>query len=77
MFVTWVLLVVAVVFLVLLLGLSVRYWQTIPPMIRWFAGLNALVLVVNILCMGLSIQQQNLQEYRGQVEVNVERGVVK
>jgi len=76
MFATWVLLVVAVVFLVLLLGVSVRYWQTIPPMLRWFAGLNALVLVVNILCLGVSLQQ-HVQEYRGQVEEKVERGVVE
>lgn len=70
MFVTWVLLLVAVVFLVLLLGVSGRFWQTLSPMLRWFAGLNALVLMVNILCLGLSIQQQNIHEYRGQIEEN-------
>lgn len=59
MFTSWVLIVMLVVSLVILLMALVCWWKRIPSILRWFSGLNALILLVNIMSLGLTIEQQN------------------
>lgn len=59
MFVSWVLMVLWVFFFVVGLTLFICYWKKIPPLLRWVSGLNALILLANILSLGLTIEQQN------------------
>jgi energy-coupling factor transporter transmembrane protein EcfT len=56
---SWVLLIMLVVSLVILLMGLACFWKKIPPLIRWISGLNALILLVNIMSIGFTIEQQN------------------
>jgi len=42
--------------------------ERIPPVLRWFSGLNVLVLMIDILCIGISNEQQKEQVYPKQIE---------
>lgn len=59
MFTSWVLIIMLVVSLVILLMGLACFWKKIPPLIRWISGLNALILLVNIMSIGFTIEQQN------------------
>lgn len=59
MLLSWVLLFIAVISVAILSILLIRGWEVIPSFLRWFAGFNVLIVLVNIMCLCLTIKQQN------------------